>query len=284
MVDELKICLDIIEIIEAGRDGSNTVENRNPSSAFLIAGVLIAFILALAGATVLYQQPQNRIAETRSMAVTQMQPAQLVATMSDTADETNARGVANRLLAESLHRQAAQVTQATRQVQAPAPTTSDVDSANAELTSPPTPPTASEAANVEQQLTGSMQSALQQPNADTSVKLNETPGGPTVEAPKVEALSQPTLGVDQARRLRARAQSMIQQGDISSARLILDRLAHFGDARAVFSLAETFDPRMLAQWKVRGITPEPARAKEFYSQAAKAGIVEARDRLAELGN
>jgi hypothetical protein len=297
------------------------VDDRNPSRAFMIVGVFVALVLALAGAAVLYVylQPQMRMAENRSMSVSQMQPAQLVDATPDTADEANARAAADRLLAESLNRQATQISQATQpqQVTAPAaqaatpdpapappaaattPTaaTPYVDAANVTATSPAAAAAQSvaDAATTEPQSTGSTQVAsatqvaLLQPKAEASVQKNDIPAPPPVEVPKVEvappvAPAPATLSADETRRLLGRAAVMIQQGDIASARLILDRLARFGDARAAFALAETFDQRMLAQWNVRGIKGDPTRAKTFYSQAARAGIGEARDRLTELGN
>jgi hypothetical protein len=272
------------------------VDDRNPSSTFMIAGVVVAFVLALASATVLYPSLQlhNRIAETATITVTQMQPAQLVDITSGNPEETNARAAANRLLAESLIRQAIQMAQANQQAQsaqAPAQATPHANGANAASTSPAAVAAQSVVAaeSAESQPTGSTQTALLQPKAETSVQNNDISAPPPVEAQKVDAAppaaaAAATLSAEETQRSRARAWSMIQQGDITSARLELERLARFGDARAVFALAETFDPRMLAQWKVRGMTPDPARANTLYSQAAKAGIGEARDRLTELGN
>jgi hypothetical protein len=289
-------------------DRSSTVDDHNPSRAFMIVGVFVALVLALAGAAVLYVylQPQNnKTAETRSMSVTQMQPAQLVETTTDTAEEANARAAADRLLAESLNRQAAQISQASQAapanqqtaMAAQAAPTPYADAANAEAASPAAVAvqTIADGASPEPQSTGSTQSpaaptqvAVLQPRAEANVQKNDIPAPPPVEAPKVEAAPPPpapaALSAEETHRLLGRATTMVQQGDIASARLVLDRLARFGDARAAFALAETFDPRMLAKWNVRGIRPDPVRAKTYYSQAAKAGIGEARDRLTELGN
>jgi hypothetical protein len=297
-------------------DRSSTVDDHNPSRAFMIVGVFVALVLALAGAAVLYiyLQPQNnRMADTRSMSVTQMQPAQLVETTTDTAEEANARAAADKLLAESLNRQATQISQATQQAApvaqasqaanqqtaqaAQASATPYADAANAEAASPAAVAVqnVADAVNPDPQSTGSTQPpaattqvAALQPKAEATVQKTDIPAPPPVETPKVEAAPPPpapaALSAEETRRLLARAANMVQQGDIASARLVLDRLARFGDARAAFALAETFDPRMLAQWNVRGIKPDATRAKTYYSQAAKAGIGEARDRLTELGN
>jgi TPR repeat protein len=130
-----------------------------------------------------------------------------------------------------------------------------------------------------------------QPKPETSVQKTDIPSPPPppaepprAETPPAPVAPAPTISAEENRRLLAKAASMIQQGDIASARLVLDRLTRFGDARAAFALAETFDPKMLAQWNVRGIRPDPTRAKTYYTQAARAGIGEARDRLSELGD
>jgi hypothetical protein len=34
---------------------------------------------------------------------------------------------------------------------------------------------------------------------------------------------------------------------------LLERAASSGDARAIFALAETYDPNMLSAWRVRGM-------------------------------
>jgi len=290
------------------------VDDHNPSRAFMIVGVFVALVLALAGAAVLYVylQPQNnKMAETRSMSVTQMQPAQLVETTADTAEEANARAAADKLLAESLNRQATQVAQATQAAQASQQAlaqqalaaqpsaTPYADAANAEAASPAAVAVqnVADGPNPDPQSTGSTpqpaaptQVAVLLPKPEANVQKTDIPAPPPVETPKVDAAPPApapaplALTAEETRRLLARAANMVQQGDIASARLVLDRLARFGDARAAFALAETFDPRMLAQWNVRGIKPDPTRAKTYYSQAAKAGIGEARDRLTELGN
>jgi hypothetical protein len=256
----------------------------------------------------------------------------------DAAEEASARAAADKLLAESLNRQASQILQATQQAQSAA--SSYADTANAATPSPaaaaaqavadpvaaepqstgstqpwvatqtsvasqapvapPTPPAAqtppaavqtpaaAQSADPMQPTTAPapMQTAMAQPKSETSVQKSDIPSPPPppVETPRVEAPPAPTISAEENRRLLAKAASMIQQGDIASARLVLDRLTRFGDARAAFALAETFDPKMLAQWNVRGIRPDPTRAKTYYTQAARAGIGAARDRLSELGN
>jgi hypothetical protein len=64
-----------------------------------------------------------------------------------------------------------------------------------------------------------------------------------------------------------RARELIRAGDIAGARLLLARAAEGKDARALFSLAETYDPVVLARWRVIGIPPDAAQAKALYREA-----------------
>ena len=83
-------------------------------------------------------------------------------------------------------------------------------------------------------------------------------------------------------RLMKRALDMIQQGDISGARLILERAVTSGSAQAAFHLAQTYDPRILAKWQARGIKGDAARSRELYRMASEAGVLEAQEHIANL--
>jgi TPR repeat protein len=83
-------------------------------------------------------------------------------------------------------------------------------------------------------------------------------------------------------RLIARASALLAQGDIGSARAVLERAADMGSARASFMLAETYDPRILSAWGTYGTRGEIARARELYARAQAGGIQEAKDRVDAL--
>jgi hypothetical protein len=258
-------------------------ETRGPSRVLMVLGVLVALMLALAGAAVLYSsiEPQNRAADTRSISVAQLQPAE-----TETLEDANARAAADRVLAESLTRQASQ-TQA-----ALAAAESNVGLAPSVPVSLPAPAPASEtpppAATQVAALPPS--SVVETPPVDalpTATVPLPAPAAPAAPAaPFAPAAPSPTVSTtpEEANRMLTRASVMIQQGDIASARLMLDRLVRANDGRAMYLLAETFDPKMLVQWNVRGIKPDTARARALYGEAIKAGISEARDRLIALGN
>ncbi len=295
---------------------------RGPSRVLMVLGVLVALMLALAGAAVLYSsiEPQNHAADTRSISVAQLQPAE-----TETAEDANARAAADRVLAESLTRQASQTQAALAAADgnvaaslavappAPAPASEPPPPAATQLaalspravvetppvdvmptaTVPLPPPTTAApvapAANLPAAPRSLVQEAVKAPDAE-KIGAPAAPAAPVAPAAPpaaaVPAAAGPAVSMspEEATRMLTRASVMIQQGDIASARLMLDRLARASDGRAMYLLAKTFDPKMLAQWNVRGIKPDTARAKFLYGEAVKAGISEARDRLIALDN
>jgi TPR repeat protein len=76
-------------------------------------------------------------------------------------------------------------------------------------------------------------------------------------------------------RLLQRAEALLENRDVSGARLVLERAVALGSARAAYRLAQTYDPRVLDAWGTLGMRGDPARARELYAQAAAGGIREA---------
>jgi hypothetical protein len=89
----------------------------------------------------------------------------------------------------------------------------------------------------------------------------------------------PDAGDAELKRLMSRAHLLISQGNISAARTVLERAAETGDGRALFALAETFDPTVLSAWGTLGTLGDAARAQELYAKAVASGFEEARSRL-----
>jgi hypothetical protein len=97
------------------------------------------------------------------------------------------------------------------------------------------------------------------------------------------AKAQPALSLHvDDQRLLARAETLLRQGDIGSARMVLQHTLDKGSARAAFRLAETYDGRMLRTWGAYGTRPDNEKARELYAQAAAAGITAATERLQAL--
>ncbi|WP_375783748.1 hypothetical protein ACE10Z_28625 [Bradyrhizobium sp. Pha-3] len=88
--------------------------------------------------------------------------------------------------------------------------------------------------------------------------------------------------VAEAAGLVARASSLLRQGDVGAARLVLERAVEMGSAQASFALAETYDPLVLAKWGTYGTRSDASRAKALYARADAAGIKEAKARLDAL--
>jgi predicted lipid-binding transport protein (Tim44 family) len=110
-----------------------------------------------------------------------------------------------------------------------------------------------------------------------------TPAKPSTAGPVSERLSTYGSTVDpQAAHLMARAKSLLSQGDINSARIVLQRVVDMGSASASFAIAETYDPHVLSRWNVYGTRGDLSKAREFYAKAADGGIEEAKARLTYL--
>jgi TPR repeat protein len=76
-----------------------------------------------------------------------------------------------------------------------------------------------------------------------------------------------------------RGQDLIAAGDLASGRLMLTHVAEAGVAEASFILAGTFDAAVLANLRVVGVQPDPAKARAWYARAAEQGSIEAKQRL-----
>ena len=89
-------------------------------------------------------------------------------------------------------------------------------------------------------------------------------------------------GIPEAPRLMARASLLLSQGNVGTARIVLERAAETGSAPAMFALAETYDPATLAAWGTLGTQGDVTKARELYAKALADGVLEAKDRLNAL--
>ena len=107
----------------------------------------------------------------------------------------------------------------------------------------------------------------------------------TVPAPVAAAPAAPParrIDADELANLMTRAKTLLSSGDISPARLLLERAAQADDASAALMLAETYDPTVLGTQDIRNITPDPAMARKWYQRAAQLGSTDAQRRLSQL--
>jgi hypothetical protein len=92
------------------------------------------------------------------------------------------------------------------------------------------------------------------------------------------------LAADELASLLKRAKGLIAIGDFAPARLLLKRAADSQEASAALLLAQTYDPTVLGKQDMRSITPDPAKAREWYQKAAQYGSLDAQQRLSQMQN
>ena len=108
------------------------------------------------------------------------------------------------------------------------------------------------------------QLAARSPEAARSPNATLAPSGDAGE------LDLASLPPGPERRLIERAAALIKDRDISAARLLLERAAQSGNRVALFTLAQTYDAKMLSEWRVVGVAGDQARAAELYRRASGA--------------
>jgi TPR repeat protein len=86
----------------------------------------------------------------------------------------------------------------------------------------------------------------------------------------------------EAARLVALASALLGRGDIGAARIVLERAVETGSAQASFTLAETYDPRILPKWGTYGTRGDAKKARDLYAKAEAEGIKEAKERVDAL--
>ena len=125
---------------------------------------------------------------------------------------------------------------------------------------------------------------LQQERQNTALPRNAvTAAKPSIAAPESGHPATSGSKVNrEAAHLVDLAKSLLSQGNIIGARIVLERAIELGSAKASFAIAETYDPRVLSHWNVYGTRGDIPKAREFYARAAAGGIEEANDRLTSL--
>jgi hypothetical protein len=99
-----------------------------------------------------------------------------------------------------------------------------------------------------------------------------------------EAVPARRIDPDELEALLKRAKSLLAIGDITSARLLLERAADAQEAEAALMLAGTYDPQVLGSQDLRSVTPDAAAARDWYQKAAQLGSADAKRRLGQLQN
>lgn len=108
------------------------------------------------------------------------------------------------------------------------------------------------------------------PAAPSRVKIITAPAPKApAQAPSVAALTRQEVKI-----LLARASSILKQGDVASARLLLEYIALRGSKQAMLKMGETYDPDHLSKLGVRGVQPDQDQAALWYDRAAKASTAQ----------
>ena len=105
---------------------------------------------------------------------------------------------------------------------------------------------------------------------------------PAMQAVPAEVALPPSarrIEADELAALLKRAKGLLAIGDITSARLLLERAADAQEAEAALMLAGTYDPQVLGSQDMRSVTPDPAAARLWYQKAAQLGSADAKRRL-----
>ncbi len=81
--------------------------------------------------------------------------------------------------------------------------------------------------------------------------------------------------LSEADDLVVKGNSLLQNGDIISARQFFLRASELGNAQGSFGVARSYDPKVFAKLNVVGLQPDAAQAADWYHKAADAGVVAA---------
>jgi TPR repeat protein len=142
------------------------------------------------------------------------------------------------------------------------------------------PGAAASASPSRDEITAAYQSAIKNRVVALEPTVREAPAA----APLPAAPAARRIDADELAALLKRAKGLLAVGDITSARLLLERAADAQEAEAALMLAGTYDPQVLGVQDMRSITPDPAMARAWYQKAAELGSADARRRLSQIQN
>jgi len=124
---------------------------------------------------------------------------------------------------------------------------------------------------------------IQQPATVVATAPAAIAAAPTIATPPAPAApAVRRMDSEELANLMSRAKAFLASGDISPARLLLERAAQAQEASAALMLAQTYDPTVLGTQDIRNITPDPALARTWYQRAAQLGSADAQRRLSQL--
>ena len=113
-----------------------------------------------------------------------------------------------------------------------------------------------------------------------AVRLEWVPETSALQSPEPSVSRR--LDAGQLTALVARGNALVATGDLAGARLLYQRAAEAGNARAALTLAETYDPIVLETLGESGLAPNVTMARAWYRKAKELGATEATARLERL--
>jgi type II secretory pathway predicted ATPase ExeA len=105
---------------------------------------------------------------------------------------------------------------------------------------------------------------------------------PEPAPPPAPARPAETLSPEVMAALMKRGEQSLALGDIAAARLLFQRAAEAGNARAALAMGKTYDPNYLPIGSAQGEKPDPVRAATWYRRAATLGEAQAADLLQRI--
>lgn len=97
-------------------------------------------------------------------------------------------------------------------------------------------------------------------------------------APLSHSVATIAIKIDEVDQAVQSARESVASGNIQEARATLEAYKNGSDPRALFALAETYDPAIVHD----SVQADAAQARIFYEAAAKAGSQDTADRIARL--
>ena len=119
------------------------------------------------------------------------------------------------------------------------------------------------------------------PPETSTVVATQASSAMALPLPKAFEPIKPVLSAEVTGLLQ-KGDMLMKSGDLMIARQFYTRAFQMGATEGAMGVAKTYDPATFAELKVQGITPDAAKAKEWYEKAKAAGVVEAGAALASL--
>ena len=133
---------------------------------------------------------------------------------------------------------------------------------------------AGKAAAEQQRLATAEAARLANEAAETKARTDQAAGA---RAPVL------TVTPEDGARFLQRGRALLVTGDVTGARLFLERASNAGIADAAMELAETYDPATLTRLNVVGLAGDREQARTWYMRAQALGSAEATERLKSIG-